>query len=109
HTASQSFNDDTQVLLLITNQLRKDLSSTNEFEVSLALDLLSQIATLDLARDLTPEVFKLLFTSKVFVRKKAIAVVLRVFDKYPDAVRVCFKRLVENLESSDPLVVTAVI
>lgn len=109
HAASQSFNDDTPVLLLITNQLRKDLSSTNEFEVSLALNLLSRIATLDLARDLTPEVFKLLSTTKVFVRKKAIAVVLRVFDKYPDAVRVCFKRLVENLESSDPLVVTAVI
>lgn len=97
------------MLLLITNQLRKDLSSTNEFEVSLALNLLSRIATLDLARDLTPEVFKLLSTAKVFVRKKAIAVVLRVFDKYPDAVRVCFKRLVENLESSDPLVITAVI
>ena len=97
------------MLLLITNQLRKDLSSTNDFEVSLALDLLSRIATLDLARDLTPEVFKLLSTARVFVRKKAIAVVLRVFDKYPDAVRVCFKRLVENLESSDPQVVTAVV
>ncbi|KAL5174633.1 AP-3 complex subunit delta [Glycine soja] len=109
HAASQSFNDNTPVLLLITNQLRKDLSSTNHFEVSLALDLLSRIATLDLARDLTPEVFKLLSTARVFIRKKAIAVVLRVFDKYPDAVRVCFKRLVENLESSDPQVVTAVI
>ncbi|KAG5049545.1 hypothetical protein JHK85_010648 [Glycine max] len=73
------------------NTLHKDLSSTNDFEVSLALDLLSQIATLDLAPDLTP----------VFVRKKAIAVVLRVFDKYPDMVRVCFKRLVENPESFD--------
>ncbi|KAL3024803.1 hypothetical protein AAZX31_04G145700 [Glycine max] len=40
-------------------------------------------------------------TSRVFVRKKAIAVVLRVFDKYPDMVRVCFKRLVENPESFD--------
>ncbi|TKY60943.1 AP-3 complex subunit delta [Spatholobus suberectus] len=109
HAASQSFHDDTPVLLLITNQLRKDLSSTNEFEASLALDCLSRIATVDLARDLTPEVFKLLSTARVFVRKKAIAVVLRVFDKYPDAVRVCFKRLVENLESSDPQVVTAVI
>ncbi|KHN21597.1 AP-3 complex subunit delta [Glycine soja] len=109
HAASQSFHDNTPVLLLITNQLRKDLSSTNDFEVSLALNLLWRIATLDLARDLTPEVFKLLSTARVFVRKKAIAVVLRVFDKYPDAVRVCFKRLVENLESSDPQVVTAVV
>lgn len=109
HAASQSFHDDTPVLLLITNQLRKDLLSANEFEVSLALDCLSRIATHDLARDLTPEVFKLLSTARVFVRKKAIAVVLRLFDKYPDAVRVCFKRLVENLENSETQVVTAVI
>ncbi|XP_054821485.1 AP-3 complex subunit delta [Prosopis cineraria] len=107
--ASQSFHEGTSVLLLITNQLRKDLSSPNEFEVSLALECLSRIATIDLARDLTPDVFTLLSSSKVFVRKKAIGVVLRVFDKYPDAVRVCFKRLVENLENSDSQIVTAVV
>ncbi|GAV80573.1 Adaptin_N domain-containing protein [Cephalotus follicularis] len=106
---SQSFSESTPVLLLITNQLRKDLSSTNEFEVGLALECLSRIATVDLARDLTPEVFTLLGTSKVFVRKKAVAVVLRVFGKYPDAVRVCFKRLVENLETSDQRIVSAVV
>ncbi|KAE9586059.1 hypothetical protein Lal_00010021 [Lupinus albus] len=108
-SASQSFNDSTPVLLLITNQLRKDLTSNNSFEVSLALQCLSNVASLDLARDLTPEVFTLLSTSKVYVRKKAVGVVLRVFEKYPDAVRVCFKRLVENLESLDPPIVVAVV
>ncbi|KAL5748874.1 hypothetical protein ACOSP7_025917 [Xanthoceras sorbifolium] len=109
HAITQSFNDDTPVMLLITNQLRKDLNSGNQFEVSLALECLSRIGNIDLARDLTPEVFTLLSSSKAFVKKKAIAVVLRVFEKYPDAVRVCFKRLVENLESSDPIIVSAVI
>ncbi|XP_010549108.1 PREDICTED: AP-3 complex subunit delta [Tarenaya hassleriana] len=109
HAIAQSFNDQTPVLLLITNQLRKDLNSTNEYEVSLALDCLSRIGTDDLARDLTPEVFTVLGSSKAFVRKKAIGVVLRVFDKNPDAVRVCFKRLVENLESSDPQILSAVV
>ncbi|KAK9278689.1 hypothetical protein L1049_028263 [Liquidambar formosana] len=107
--ASQSFHDGTDVMLLITNQLRKDLTSTNEFEVSLALECLSRIATLDLARDLTPEIFTLLSSSKNLVRKKAIGVILRVFGVYPDAVRVCFKRLVENLESPDPQMVSATV
>lgn len=97
------------MLLLITNHLRKDLTSTNEYEVSLSLQCLSKIANVDLARDLTPEIFTLLSSSRVHVRKMAIGVVLRVFDKYPDAVRVCFKRLVENLENSDPQIVSAVI
>ncbi|OVA04964.1 Clathrin/coatomer adaptor [Macleaya cordata] len=99
--ASQSFNESTDVILLITNQLRKDLTSTNQFEVGLALECLSVIATTDLARDLTPEIFTLLSSTKIFVKKKAVAVILRVFSKYPDAVRVSFKRLVENLESSN--------
>ncbi|PIA33346.1 hypothetical protein AQUCO_04100041v1 [Aquilegia coerulea] len=96
--ASQSFHENTDVLLLITNQLRKDLNSSNEFEVSLALECLSIIATHDLSRDLTHEIFTLLSSSKVFVKKKAIGVILRIFSKYPDSVKLVFKRLVENLE-----------
>ncbi|KAK4775485.1 hypothetical protein SAY87_023446 [Trapa incisa] len=106
---SQSFYDETPVLLLITNQLRKDLGNVNEFEAGLALDCLASIATVDLARDLTPDVFKLLGSSKIPLRKKAIGAILRVFEKYPDAVRVCFKRLVENLDSPDSRILSAVV
>eukprot|EP01018_Ginkgo_biloba_P028306 Gb_30646 [translate_table: standard] len=107
--ASQSFQEDTEVLLLITNQLRKDLTSTNEYEAGLALECLSRIATPDLARDLTPDVFTMLGSSKLYVKKKATLVLLRIFNKYPDAVRIAFKRLVENLEDSDPQVACAAV
>ncbi|KAL4179050.1 hypothetical protein AMTRI_Chr13g85340 [Amborella trichopoda] len=107
--ACQSFSEQTEVLLLITNQLKKDLGGTNEYEVGLALNCLSVIATCDLARDLTPDIFTLLGSSKIYVKKKAISVVLRIFKKYPDAVRVAFKRLVENLERSDVQTSSAVI
>lgn len=43
------------------------------------------------------------------MRKKAIAAVLRIFQQYPDAVRVCFKRVVENLESNDMGILSAVV
>ncbi|KAF3540316.1 hypothetical protein F2Q69_00020955 [Brassica cretica] len=109
HVIAQSFSDKTPVLLLITNQLRKDLNSSNEYEVSLALECLARIGTDDLARDLTSEFFTLLGSSKAFVRKKSIGVFLRVFDKYPDVVKVCFKRLVENIESSDAQLLSAVV
>ncbi|KAK9105799.1 hypothetical protein Scep_022643 [Stephania cephalantha] len=77
--ASQSFHDSTDVILLITNQLRKELSSSTNT------------------------------ISKAVVRKKAIGLTFRVFDKCPDSVRVLFKRLVENLESSDQGVVSATV
>ncbi|KAI3735836.1 hypothetical protein L6452_15356 [Arctium lappa] len=98
--ASLSFRPQTDVLLLLTNQLRKDLSSANQHEVSLALECLSVICTPHFARDLTPDIFTLLASTKNFIRKKSIACLLMVFTQYPDAVRVCFKRLVENLEAS---------
>ncbi|KNA06963.1 hypothetical protein SOVF_176290 [Spinacia oleracea] len=107
--ASATFNESTEVLLLVTNQFRKDLSSANDFEVSLALQCLSVIGTSDLCRDLCNDLFTLLSSTRPYVKKKAIAVVLRVFNKYPDAVRVCFKRLVDNLESSDPQAVSAAV
>ncbi|XP_009624654.1 AP-3 complex subunit delta [Nicotiana tomentosiformis] len=108
--ASLSFDPSTtDVILLLTHQLRKDLSSPNPHEVSLALHTLCFISTADLARDLTPEVFTLLNSNKGSTRKKAIAIILRLFELYPDAVRVCFKRLIENLENSDPAIVSAVV
>ncbi|CAH9142681.1 unnamed protein product [Cuscuta epithymum] len=108
--ATLSFDPSTtDVILLLTHQLRKDLSSSNHQEVSLALHALSSISTVDLARDLTPELFSLLNSNKNIIRKKCIATVLKIFDLYPDSVRVCFKRLVENLECSDPGVVSAVV
>ncbi|XP_074316573.1 AP-3 complex subunit delta-like [Silene latifolia] len=107
--ATVSFNEQTDVVLLVTNHFRKDLSSPNDFEVNLCLHCLSIIATTDLSRDLCNDVFVLLSSSRSFVRKKAIAVVLRVFEKYPDGVKVCFKRLVENLDSSDPHSLCAVV
>ncbi|KAG6404106.1 hypothetical protein SASPL_136346 [Salvia splendens] len=109
-SAALAFNPaTTDVILLLTHQLRKDLSSPNVHDVSLALSTLSSICNTDLARDLTPELFTLLSSSKVTVRKKAIATVLRVFECYPDAVRVCFKRVVENLENSDLGILSAVV
>ncbi|XP_021727692.1 AP-3 complex subunit delta-like [Chenopodium quinoa] len=107
--ASATFNESTEVLLLVTNQFRKDLSSSNDFEVSLALQCLSIIGTPDLCRDLCNDLFTLLSSTRPYVKKKAIAVFLRVFNKYPDAVRVCFKRLVDNLESTDPQAVSAAV
>ncbi|XP_057549638.1 AP-3 complex subunit delta [Amaranthus tricolor] len=107
--ATLSFNESTEVLLLVTNQFRKDLSSPNDFEVSLALQCISVIATPDLSCDLCNDVFTLLSSTRIYVKKKAIAVCLRVFSKYPDGVRICFKRLVDNLESSDLQAVSAAV
>ena len=107
--AAQSFNENTDVMLLITNLLKKDLISTNPTERSMGLDCLSNIATLDLARDLVADVYGLLSSSSVPCRKRAALVLYCCFLKYPDALRPCFKGLVEHLDDHEQSVVCSVV
>ncbi|KAJ2668509.1 AP-3 complex subunit delta, partial [Coemansia sp. RSA 1285] len=50
--AAQSFHQETDVLMLTTNLIRKDLASANDMEVAVALDGLAQIATPELSMSL---------------------------------------------------------
>ncbi|KAG2365496.1 adaptin N terminal region-domain-containing protein [Suillus spraguei] len=106
--AVQSFNEDTDVLMLTTNLLKKDLSSTPA-DVAVTLNGVSSIMTADLARDLGPELVGMLNHSRPHIRKRAVAAMYRVFQKYPDALHHGIGRLQEKLEDSDPGVVCATV
>jgi AP-3 complex subunit delta-1 len=67
----QSFLDNTDVLLLIPNLLKKDLASSNAIEAGFALDSLANIMTPDLARDLVSDIFNLLSRSVATLRSLA--------------------------------------
>lgn len=58
--ATQAFNDETDVLMLTTNLIRKDLqSSTNIYDIGVALNGLSCFVTADLSRDLVNDIVNL--------------------------------------------------
>ncbi|KAG0565630.1 hypothetical protein KC19_7G002600 [Ceratodon purpureus] len=75
-----------EVLMLVTNSLKNDLSHTNQFIVGLALCALGNICTAEMARDLAPEVEKLLHNSNSYIRKKASLCSVRIVRKVPDLV-----------------------
>uniref|UniRef100_A0A914HEH6 AP-3 complex subunit delta n=1 Tax=Globodera rostochiensis TaxID=31243 RepID=A0A914HEH6_GLORO len=75
--AVQAFNDETDVLMLTTNLIRKDLQSSNIYDVGIALSGLACFATPDLSQDLVNDVVNLLSSSKPYVRKKAILLLLK--------------------------------
>ena len=115
--AAQSFNQDTDVLMLTTNLLKKvcpllvpsrppfsrvqDLSSSPA-DVAITLNGLSDIVTADLARDLSPELIAMLNHSRPHIRKRAVLTLYRVCEKYPDVLRQSMTRMQEKLDDSDP-------
>ncbi|KAJ1953946.1 AP-3 complex subunit delta, partial [Linderina pennispora] len=107
--ASQSFNQDTDVLMLATNLIRKDLASTNFMEVSVALDGLAQIATAELAMDLFDDVLAILGHSRPYIRKKAIACLYKMTLKHPEGLHDFVPQLKERLDDPDPSVVSSAV
>ncbi|CAG9538502.1 unnamed protein product [Cercopithifilaria johnstoni] len=107
--ASQCFHDGTDVLMLTTNLIRKDLHSAIMYETGVALGAFSCFVTLDLARDLTNDVVNLLSSSRPYVRKRCVLLLYKIFLKYPDSLRPTFPRLKEKLEDADPGVQSAAV
>ncbi|XP_024987424.1 AP-1 complex subunit gamma-2-like isoform X3 [Cynara cardunculus var. scolymus] len=82
-----------EVLMLVTNSLKQDLNHTNQYIVGLALCALGNICSAEMARDLAPEVERLLQFRDPNVRKKAALCSIRIVKKVPD--------LVENFLCAD--------
>ncbi|EST05076.1 Clathrin/coatomer adaptor, adaptin-like, N-terminal [Kalmanozyma brasiliensis GHG001] len=107
--AAQCFSADTEVLILATNMIKKDLQSSQYLDVAIALNGLSHIATPDLARHLGPDVIKLLTHSRPMIRKKALLVLYSLVIKCPDLLEASWDRLREKLEDPDLGVVSAAV
>jgi AP-3 complex subunit delta len=120
--ASQGFTQDTEVILLTTNLLKKELrgasavgavSITNPmqaiYEAGLAINCIANIVTEDLARDLLPELTLLSQHSHPYLRKKAILCLFKVFCKYPQGLRLTFARLQASLQDANPAAVSCAV
>ncbi|KAK4534695.1 hypothetical protein CDCA_CDCA02G0720 [Cyanidium caldarium] len=73
-----------EVLLLATNVLKQDLQSDNHQVVALALHLIANIASTDMARDLAADVERLLHSRNAFLRKKAALAAVRMCRRSPE-------------------------
>ncbi|XP_028168613.1 AP-3 complex subunit delta [Ostrinia furnacalis] len=107
--ASQSFHADSELLMLTTNMIRKDLNAQNQYEAGLALSGLSCFISTDLAKDLANDIMTLMSSTKPYLRMKAVLMMYKVFLRYPEALRPAFPKLKEKLEDSDPGVQSAAV
>ncbi|ABN66221.2 clathrin assembly complex AP-3 adaptin component, partial [Scheffersomyces stipitis CBS 6054] len=107
--AIQSFKNEQDLLILATNQFKKDLNSHNHTEIGLALSGIATIVTPNLARDINDDVLMKLSHSKPYIRKKAILAMYKIFLQYPESLRVNFNRVIAMLDDADISVVSATV
>ncbi|KAK5584544.1 hypothetical protein RB653_006157 [Dictyostelium firmibasis] len=73
-----------EVLLLATNCIRGDIMNPNQFIVGVSLCAFGNICSTAMARDISPEIEKVISHSNPYIRKKAALCAIRVLRKVPD-------------------------
>ncbi|WPG98589.1 Hypothetical protein R9X50_00138200 [Acrodontium crateriforme] len=77
-------DENQEVLTLVTNSLKNDLNHSNQYIVGLALCTLGNIASVEMSRDLFPEVETILSSTNPYIRRKAALCAMRICRKVPD-------------------------
>jgi AP-1 complex subunit gamma-1 len=90
--------ENTEVLTLVTNSLKVDLSSANQYIQALSLVAIGNLATQDMARDLTSDVEKILRGMSSYLKKKAALATIRLVKKEPDLIEHLTERIVSLLK-----------
>lgn len=107
--AIQSLKSEPELLILATNQFKKDLNSHNHVEVGLALSGIATIVSPPLAKDILDDVVMKLSHSKPYIRKKAVLALFKVFLQYPESLRSTLPRVIDKLDDPDIAVVSSTI
>jgi AP-4 complex subunit epsilon-1 len=99
-----------ELLLMFTNTLRKDIDSTNLVENCIALTQLPHLTTVDMVPVLAPSVLHLLSHSQPMVRKKSVLALkhLHSLDPTLTTPETC-RRLAQLLNDSDVGVLSATV
>ncbi|KAL8871170.1 MAG: hypothetical protein Q9198_007472, partial [Flavoplaca austrocitrina] len=77
-------DENQEVLTLVTNSLKNDLNHNNQYVVGLALCTLGNIASIEMSRDLFPEIESAMSTQNPYIRRKAALCAMRICRKVPD-------------------------
>ncbi|KAF4120170.1 AP-3 complex subunit delta [Geosmithia morbida] len=109
--AVQSFRPDTEVLMLATNLLKKDLGSPTPTVMSLPIATLPHLITPSLALSTLSDLLPRLNHSHSNIRKKTLVTLYRLALVYPEALRAAWPKIKERLmdPDEDPSVTAAIV
>ncbi|KAI1613559.1 DNA II binding protein 1 [Exophiala viscosa] len=104
-------HEQSELLHLVVNSIRKDLTDHNELNNCLALHAVANVGGREMGEALSGDVHRLLIspTSKSFVKKKAALTLLRLYRKYPGILQAEWaERIISLMDDPDMGVVLSV-
>ncbi|KAK0670812.1 adaptin N terminal region-domain-containing protein [Cercophora samala] len=109
--AVQSFRPDTDVLMMATNLLKKDLASSHPTTITLPIAALPHLVTPSLALSLLGDLLPRLTHSHASIKKKTVVTLYRLALVYPEALRAAWPKIKERLmdKDEDPSVTAAIV
>lgn len=107
--ASQCFSNNTEVLMLTINMIRRDLCARNVYETGCAMSGLSCFVSNEVGRELFNDVHRLLSSTKPYLRKKSVLLMYKILTVFPDTLSEVLPKLEEKLEDPDQGVQSSVI
>ncbi|KKA26061.1 hypothetical protein TD95_000319 [Thielaviopsis punctulata] len=109
--AMQSFRSDTDVLVLATNQIKKDLGATAVPTMTLPISTLPHILSPSLAMSTQTDLLPRLSHSNPNVRKKAIVTLYRMALVYPETLVAAWPKIKDRLmdKNEDSSVTAAIV
>ncbi|KAI0885253.1 Adaptor protein complex AP-3 delta subunit [Annulohypoxylon maeteangense] len=109
--AIQSFRPDTEVLMLATNLLKKDLTAAPTTTIALPIVTLPHVITPSLALSVLPDLLPRLNHTHPAIRKKTIVTLYRLALVYPETLRAAWPRIKDRLmdRAEDPSVTAAIV
>ncbi|KAI1818049.1 adaptin N terminal region-domain-containing protein [Poronia punctata] len=109
--AIQSFRPDTEVLMLATNLLKKDLTAPSTTTISLPIVTLPHVITPSLALSVLQDLLPRLSHTNPAIRKKTVVTLYRLALVYPETLRAAWPKIKERLmdRAEDSSVTAAII
>jgi AP-1 complex subunit gamma-1 len=100
-------DEQSEVILLTANQIKKDLDNSNNLIIAMALNAIGEICTPDMCRELSGEVGKLMRSLDPYIKKKAAIAAIKIVRKCQEFIESYLKPLSSYFEEKNNGVILA--
>lgn len=83
---SQLLDETSDILMMVTNSIKKDLNAKEPYIVALGLTAIAEVSTAEMCRELYPEVKKLMKSPSAYIRQRATLAAIRTVKNIPESI-----------------------